>query len=120
MTYAESGARTPGPGAGTLTHSGGPWTSASGTAAALRTSTESSRRALRPAHEGTAAGGTGLTSVAALKTVLTSWEERLAAVRDECDHLTGTLARVAKELGETDTAVAHALGGVPRQGGRPQ
>ncbi|WP_327418632.1 hypothetical protein [Streptomyces sp. NBC_01233] len=42
-------------------HSKGPWTSASGTAGDLRTSTETSRSALGPGHEGAlvlTAGGT--------------------------------------------------------------
>ncbi|WP_405502636.1 hypothetical protein [Streptomyces anulatus] len=48
----------------------------------------------------------------ALKSVLTSWEERLRAVRDECDQLKGNLLTVAKEMGESETAVKSSLKGV--------
>ncbi|MEV7280987.1 hypothetical protein [Streptomyces sp. NPDC093111] len=99
-------------GAADLKHSGGPWTSASGTAAELRTSTETSRSALGPGHEGVDTGVAGLASVAALKSVLTSWEERLQAVRDECEQLKGPLLTVAKEMGETETAIEKSFKGV--------
>ncbi|MFF0559103.1 hypothetical protein [Streptomyces sp. NPDC004266] len=97
---------------GRLKYSGGPWTSASGTAGDLRTSTETSRSALGPGHEGVEAGAVGLTSVAALKSVRTSWEERLRALRDECEQLKGTLLTVAKEMGETETAIETSFKGV--------
>ncbi|MFF0427470.1 hypothetical protein ACFYUJ_24020 [Streptomyces sp. NPDC004520] len=97
---------------GKLKHSGGPWTSASATAGDLHTSTETSRAALGPGHEGVEAGAVGLSSVAALKSVLTSWEERLRAVRDECDQLKGALSTVAKEMGETETAIEKSFKGV--------
>ncbi|MFJ4337951.1 hypothetical protein [Streptomyces sp. NPDC088915] len=100
----------PGGGTGTLKHRGGPWTSASGTADDLRTSTEASRSALGPGHEGVEAGAAGLGSVAALRAVLTSWEDRLRTVRDECDRLSGSLLTVAKEMGETETAVEKSFG----------
>ncbi|GAA3931458.1 hypothetical protein GCM10022244_45360 [Streptomyces gulbargensis] len=106
----------PGPGggggSGRLRHSGGPWTGAAGTAGDLRTSTETSRTALGRGHEGVAAGAAGLTSVAALTGVLTSWEERLRAVRDECEQLKGALLTVAKEMGETETAIERSFQGV--------
>ncbi|MGW6981473.1 hypothetical protein ACWGE1_18815 [Streptomyces sp. NPDC054932] len=101
-----------GGGTGNLQHSNGPWTSASGTAGDLRTNTETSRSALGPGHEGIEAGAAGLSSVAALKSVLTSWEERLQAVRDECEHLKGSLLTVAKEMGETDNATGASFKGV--------
>ncbi|MYT91746.1 hypothetical protein GTY40_11875 [Streptomyces sp. SID8359] len=99
-------------GTGTLKHSKGPWTGASGTAADLRTRTETSRSALRRGHEGVDAGAAGLSSVAALKQVLTSWEDRLQSVRDECEHLEGALLAVAKEMGETEAAVEKSFRGV--------
>ncbi len=105
-----------GGGTGTLKHHGGPWTSASGTADDLRTSTETSRALLGPGHEGIAAGAAGLGSVAALKGVLTSWEDRLRAVRDECDRLGGALLAVAKEMGETEIAVDKSFGPVGAAG----
>ncbi|MFG2870125.1 hypothetical protein [Streptomyces sp. NPDC048338] len=88
-----------------LEHSGGPWTSASGIAGELRTSTGTSRSALGPGHEGIEASAAGFASVAAVRSVLKSWEDRLAAVRDECDQLEGALLKVAKEMGETEVAI---------------
>lgn len=88
-----------------LQHSGGPWTSASGAADTLRTNTALSRNRLGPANEGVTSGGIGLSSLAVLTVVRESWEERLASVRDECQYLEGALSKVAKEMGETDTAV---------------
>ncbi|MFF7443382.1 hypothetical protein [Streptomyces sp. NPDC008122] len=102
---------TGGGGNGKLKHSGGPWTSASGTAGDLRTSTETSRAALGPGHDGIEAGAAGLTSVAALTSVLTSWEDRLSAVRDECEQLKGSLLSVAKEMGETEVAIERSFKG---------
>ncbi|MFE1364667.1 hypothetical protein ACFW84_10530 [Streptomyces anulatus] len=99
-------------GVGNLNYSKGPWTSASGTAGDLRTRAETSRSVLGRGHEGVEAGAAGLSSVAALKSVLTSWEERLRAVRDECDQLKGNLLTVAKEMGESETAVKSSLKGV--------
>ncbi|WP_370415012.1 hypothetical protein [Streptomyces fradiae] len=101
-----------GTGPGNLQHTGGPWTSAAGTAGDLHISTETSRAALGPGHEGVTAAGAGLTAVAALARVRKSWEDRLAAVRDECDGLEGALHKVAKEMGETDIQVRDSFAGV--------
>lgn len=105
-------------GTGNLNYSKGPWTSASGTADDLRTRTETSRSALGRGHEGVEAGAAGLSSATALKSVLTSWEERLQAVRDECEKLGGVLLTVAKEMGETETAIKSSFkrGPVPGKG----
>ncbi|GAA3374879.1 hypothetical protein GCM10020367_40460 [Streptomyces sannanensis] len=103
-------------GGGELKHSHGPWTSASGTAGDLRTSTEQSRSRLRPGHEGATSGLTGLSSLAALTSVLDSWEDRLTAVRDECGSLQGSLATVAKEMGETDDEVGQSVRAVAKSG----
>ncbi|OKI60377.1 hypothetical protein AMK17_07090 [Streptomyces sp. CB00072] len=99
-------------GADNLRYSKGPWTSASGTAGDLRTRAETSRSVLGRGHEGVEAGAVGLGSVAALRSVLKSWEERLQAVRDECEQLKGNLLTVAKEMGESETAVKSSLKGV--------
>lgn len=111
MTLASAAPGTGGGGTGGLEHSNGPWTSASGTAGDLRTSTETSRSALGSGHEGVVSAGAGLSSVAALQGVLTSWEERLQAVRDECEQLKGSLLTVAKEMGETDAGVGSSFKG---------
>jgi hypothetical protein len=99
-------------GTGNLKYSKGPWTSASGTAGALRTRAETSRSVLGRGHEGVEAGVGGLSSAVALKSVLRSWEERLRAVRDECDQLKGNLLTVAKEMGESEATVKSSLMGV--------
>ncbi|MGW5294593.1 hypothetical protein [Streptomyces bacillaris] len=115
MRVASAAASAPGPGAagtGNLKHSKGPWTSASGTAGDLRTRTETSRSTLRRGHEGVEAGTVGLSSVTALKSVLTSWEDRLRSVRDECEHLEGALLTVANEMGEAEAAVEKSFKGI--------
>lgn len=109
MSLASAGDTGAGPGVGGLKHSAGPWTSASGTAASLRISTEKSRGRLRPAHEGVTAGAAGFSAVGALTEVLESWEKRLVAVRGECGYLDGALLKVAKEMGETDVAVERSV-----------
>ncbi|GAA3390587.1 hypothetical protein [Streptomyces roseoviridis] len=113
MSHAVRWQQLSGPtgGAAELKHSGGPWTRASATAAEIRTSAETSRSVLGRGHEGIAAGGAGLSAVAALAGLRESWEERLTAVRDECEALRGTLLTVAKEMGETDTAVGNSFAG---------
>ncbi|MEU2655424.1 hypothetical protein ABZ615_08870 [Streptomyces sp. NPDC007325] len=103
---------------GTLKHSRGPWRSASGTAGAVRTSTETSRSALGPGHEGVTAGAAGLSAVAALTALRRSWEDRLASVRDECEALQGALLAVAGELGETDTTVKSSLASIDTKPGQ--
>ncbi|MGW1883072.1 hypothetical protein [Streptomyces sp. NPDC001970] len=53
-----------------------------------------------------------------LNAVLKSWEERLVAVRDECEHLQGALLKVAKEMGETEAAVKQSFRAVDKAGER--
>ncbi|QNP71096.1 amino acid ABC transporter permease [Streptomyces roseirectus] len=93
-------------GTGTLKHKGGPWTKAAGTADELQTSTVTSGVDLRAAHDGISGSLEGLVSLSTLKTVLTSWDERLSAVRDECGDLEPKLRQVAKDMGEVDAAAA--------------
>ncbi|MFH9565296.1 hypothetical protein [Streptomyces globisporus] len=112
LASASSNSGADGGGTGNLKYNKGPWTSASGTAGDLRTRAETSRTVLGRGHEGVEAGATGFSSVAALKSVLKSWEERLRAVRDECEKLEGNLLTVAKEMGESETAVKASLKGV--------
>ncbi|MFF9475346.1 hypothetical protein ACF1E9_22345 [Streptomyces roseolus] len=104
-------------GTGNLKHSDGPWTSASGTAGAVRTSTGTSRAALGPGHEGVSSGAAGLSALAALNDVRRSWEDRLVSVRDECEALQGTLLAVAKEMGETDASVKSSLASIDTKPG---
>ncbi|MFE4796618.1 amino acid ABC transporter permease [Streptomyces sp. NPDC056708] len=94
-----------GGGTGTLKHKGGPWTQAAGTADGLQTSTISAKVDLRRAHDGTAGGLAGLSSLGALTSVLTSWDERLGRVREECSSLEPKLRQVAVELAEVDAEV---------------
>ena len=117
MTLASTAPATGSAGRGNLKHTGGPWTSAARTAGDLRTSSETSRAALGPGHEGLAAGGVGLASLVALVGVRKSWEDRLKALRDECAALQGLLHTVAREMGETDIAVRDSFAKV---GGNPE
>lgn len=64
------------------------------------------------AHEGVADCGDGLSALAVLGTVRTSWERRIEAARDECASLAGRLRAVAKTQGEHDAAVRSGLAGV--------
>jgi hypothetical protein len=50
--------------------------------------------------------------------VLTSWEERLRAVRDECEQLKGSLLTVAKEMGETESAIERSFQGAGGPAGK--
>ncbi|WP_372351499.1 amino acid ABC transporter permease [Streptomyces sp. KL116D] len=92
-------------GGGTLKHKGGPWTKAAAAADELQTSTITARVNLRSAHEGVTTGLAGLASATALKSVLTSWNDRLGRVRDECGALEPKLRQVAVDLGEVDAQV---------------
>ncbi|MET7358032.1 amino acid ABC transporter permease [Streptomyces sp. NPDC005562] len=96
-----------GGGTGTLKHSGGPWTKAASTADDLQTSTITARVDLRSAHDGTGGGLVGLSSSGALKAVLTSWNDRLGRVREECGALEPMLRQVAVDLGEVDAEVGN-------------
>lgn len=101
-------------GGGDLHHTPKPWNDAAGAAHSLRTDTDTARSGLITAHsgiDGIDTGAAGLLSVAALKTVLTSWEERLAAVRDECGSLEPKLREVARTMGGTDHAVRSSIAG---------
>ncbi|MFI0238889.1 alpha/beta hydrolase [Streptomyces sp. NPDC016845] len=100
-----SSSEASGGGVSTLRHERGPWTQAAGTADDLQASTSTARVDLRSAHEGVGGGLAGLTSLGALKTVLTSWNERLGRVREECSALEPELRQVAVDLGEIDAEV---------------
>ncbi|PRH76190.1 hypothetical protein C6N75_26970 [Streptomyces solincola] len=105
MAHEQSGGRH-GP---VLQHGRDPWAGASATAAELRVSAAEGRTGLGAGHDGLTARAAGLAAAAALAGVLTSWEDRLAAIRDECDHLSGTLRQATAHLGEVDTATAGAV-----------
>ncbi|MER6105362.1 amino acid ABC transporter permease [Streptomyces sp. NPDC001832] len=94
-----------GGGTGTLKHRGGPWTKAAGTADDLQTSTITAKVDLRRAHDGTVGGLAGLSSLGALTSVLTSWDERLGRLREECSSLEPKLRQVAVDLAEVDAEV---------------
>lgn len=95
-----------------LRHSDGPWTRAAGGAEVMRTQMAYVKAEFATAHEGVAGGGEGLSAVAVLATVRTSWERRIEAARDECGSLAGRLRAVARTQGEHDAAVRSALAGV--------
>ncbi|MFD6990202.1 hypothetical protein [Streptomyces sp. NPDC059943] len=95
-----------------LRHSDGPWTRAAGGAEVMRTQMAYVKAEFATAHEGVAGCGEGLSVLAALGTVRTSWERRIEAARDECGSLAGRLRAVARTQGEHDTAVRSTLAGV--------
>ncbi|MEV0775528.1 hypothetical protein ACIBLA_36765 [Streptomyces sp. NPDC050433] len=95
-----------------LRHSDGPWTRAAGGAEATRTQMAYLKAEFETAHEGVGGCGDGLSAVAVLGTVRTSWERRIEAARDECGGLAGRLRAVAKTQGEHDGAVRSGLAGV--------
>ncbi|WP_208298646.1 hypothetical protein [Streptomyces liangshanensis] len=96
-------------GAADVRHSAGPWSRAAGAAEALRTHLGQVRPELASAHAGLAGGTEGLAVAEVLRTVRTSWERRIDAAAGECGSLAGSLRAVAKDLGESDTAVRSAL-----------
>ncbi|MGW2105674.1 amino acid ABC transporter permease [Streptomyces sp. NPDC001948] len=116
--YAKSAGAGGGGGTGTLKHKGGPWTKAAGTADGLQTSTTTAKVDLRRAHDGTVGGLAGLSSLGALKSVLTSWDERLGRVRAECGSLEPKLRQVAVEFAEVDAGVGDSAKAVTVPGTR--
>ncbi|GAA0617488.1 hypothetical protein [Streptomyces crystallinus] len=110
MSLASAGtAGGSGPAAGELKHSAKPWSDATGTVHSLGTDTAKVKATLTSAHTGAAAGTAGLASMAALTSVLTSWEERLTAVHTECGSLEPALRETAWAQGEVDAGVRSAL-----------
>ncbi|MFC9747179.1 hypothetical protein [Streptomyces niveus] len=101
-----------------LRHSDGPWTRAAGGAEVMRTQMSCLRAEFETAHEGVPGCGNGLSVVAVLDTVRTSWERRIEAARDECGSLGSRLRAVAKTQGEHDGAVRSGLAGVDAGAGR--
>ncbi|MGW2417911.1 amino acid ABC transporter permease [Streptomyces sp. NPDC001709] len=101
-----------GSGTGRLRHTHGPWTRAASVADDLHTSTVKSKADLGLAHDDMAASLGGLASLGTLRAVLTSWENRLGTVRDECSTLGPKLRQVALDMGEADHAVGTKVGAV--------
>ncbi|MEU1281938.1 amino acid ABC transporter permease [Streptomyces sp. NPDC005805] len=110
--------RANGGGDGRLKHSAKPWNQAAGTASSLGVSTQNSKGNLSKGHAGMAAGLEGLASLGELKSVLTSWENRLQAVRDECEALEPKLRQVPKDLTGVDSATGSKSDAVqtPKEG----
>lgn len=96
-----------------LQHSAKPWNDAASTAALLTTGSNNAKTNLTKGHAGMAGGLTGLASLGSLTSVLSSWETRLSAVRDECESLEPKLRQVSKELGGTDSGVGSKASAVP-------
>ncbi|MFJ5222286.1 hypothetical protein [Streptomyces sp. NPDC088400] len=93
----------------------GPWTSASGVANGLHTSSASALTELDAALEGVAGGTEGFSSSAGLTEIRTSWKERLTSVRDECTRLEGALKSAGKEFGEQEVKTKQRFEGqVPK------
>lgn len=94
---------------GELKHSAKPWSDAAGAAHSLQTDTATAKAKLTSAHTGAQAGTAGLASMAALTSVLASWEKRLTAVHTECGALEPALRETAWAQGEVDAGVKSAL-----------
>lgn len=112
MSLASAGSAGPagsGPDSGELKHSAKPWSDATGTVHVLGTDTAKVKATLTAAHAGAEAGTAGLASMAALTSVLTSWEKRLTAVHTECGALEPALRETAWAQGEVDAGVKSAL-----------
>ncbi|TQK52238.1 hypothetical protein FBY35_2669 [Streptomyces sp. SLBN-118] len=102
-------------GAPDLKASGGPWTTASGVANALHTSSASALTELETAAKVEAKSTAGLDCTTAMGEVLGSWKVRLTAVRDECQRLEGSLKSAGKEFGEREVVTRKKFEG--RAGG---
>ncbi|MEU0130118.1 MULTISPECIES: hypothetical protein [unclassified Streptomyces] len=93
----------------------GPWTSASGVAGELHTTSASALTELATASEGVSAGTEGFTGTTALTEVLTSWQKRLTSVREESSRLKGSLLSAAKEFGEQEVRTEQSFGAVKKK-----
>ncbi|QKW27515.1 amino acid ABC transporter permease [Streptomyces seoulensis] len=111
---ANGGGSTPTTGSGgpDLLITDTPWTGAARVAEELRTSTDNGLTELKKSDDGVGGGAEGFDCTAALKEIQPTWEARLTAVRDECDHLRGTLGQTGKKFGEDDHGVKDKIGGV--------
>ncbi|MFC5722737.1 hypothetical protein ACFP1Z_21445 [Streptomyces gamaensis] len=104
----EAGVRlaSAGPGGdGTHKASVTPWVNASGAAAELRESVETGLKELGQAHEGIGSGLQGFASATALGALRGGWEGRLAAVRNECSSLEGSLKEAGGKFGANEAGV---------------
>ncbi|WP_158771571.1 hypothetical protein [Streptomyces sp. NRRL S-340] len=95
-----------------------PWTSASGVADELHTTTNNGLTDLEEAGTGSTSGTEGFDCTAALNEISAIWVARLTAVRDECGRLHATLAKTGKHFGEVDQHAAGRVSGV-HVGNRP-
>lgn len=92
----------------------GPWTTASGVANALHTSSASALTELETAAKVEAKSTAGLDSTKAMGEVLESWNVRLTAVRNECRRLEGSLKTAGKEFGEQEVTTKRSFQGKAR------
>lgn len=90
---------------GELKHAAGPWTTAASAAQDLKESTDRAKTKLQTSHEGITSEGMGLTAIAALGGVRSSWEGRLEDASRECGSLDKKLHAVAKAHGENEVKV---------------
>ncbi|MFI9238250.1 hypothetical protein [Streptomyces sp. NPDC053079] len=82
-----------------------PWTAAAGVAGELHQGMDTAVRDLGHAHDGIKSDTAGFASAAALSGILSGWEARLSAVRDECKKLDGALKKAGVDFGENEAAV---------------
>ncbi|MFE9372704.1 hypothetical protein ACFYM2_23445 [Streptomyces sp. NPDC006711] len=101
----QSSTPSTGGGADALKHTESPWNHAADVAGDLTTGATTDMRDLTRAHDGLARATVGLTCVATLSSVLTSWDARLSALREECGTLQPALRQVAVDLSAADAKV---------------
>ncbi|RAJ68655.1 hypothetical protein K388_01406 [Streptomyces sp. KhCrAH-43] len=102
-------------GGGELRHSGGAWLRAAGGAEGMSAHLGPVRTELTTAHEGLAAGTTGLSALAELGAVQESWVRRFESARHECGALAGSLRAVARAQSETNESVRSSFSPVARR-----
>ncbi|MFJ6698578.1 hypothetical protein ACIQM4_21235 [Streptomyces sp. NPDC091272] len=95
-----------------LKHSDKPWNDAATVAQSLATSMGSAKTELSAGNNGVAKGADGLASIAVLKGVLTSWDERLESARAECQSLAPKLRQASGTQGGADTDVRNKVDSV--------
>ncbi|MDI3389851.1 amino acid ABC transporter permease [Streptomyces sp. B-S-A8] len=121
MRLNQAGAESSGSGKGAqLKHDDKAWHDAAGVADDLRGRTKHAASKLGSAHDGiknkyelehygVSTGTNGLDSIDALRSVLTSWEERLHAVAEECEQLVPHLRGTAADLTGADAKLKESF-----------
>ncbi|MGW1195154.1 hypothetical protein ACWD4B_04745 [Streptomyces sp. NPDC002536] len=94
-----------GGGDGTHQASVHPWTTAGGVAGELSEGMQVALSDLEHGHAALKSGTAGFASAATLSNILSGWQNRLGAVRDECRELDGNLKKAGANFGENEAQV---------------